>query len=239
MSRSSAERCLLIERDAICVRHGTAERRIGFDWSPETALATLAAEPDSGVRRGARWEVVFADALVRYLVIRWPDGLRGRAEREAFVAHRFREVHAVGAPEWKIVVERAATGIPSLACAVPTLHAEAVAAWARANRLRLGAVTGEFIDAFNRVRPQLAHPFGALAVRRGGRLTVGLWRNALWQTLRSQPLGPDGNGSIGLFLESPDWRADGGEDGVLYCLGAAPATPRGWRVVSLEGGAWA
>lgn len=238
MSRFSADvRRLLIEPDAIRVGHGATQTRLAYEWAPDVALAGLAAAVDGGVMRGSRWDVLFADAVVRYLIVQWPPGLRGGAEREAFLALRFREVHGVGAPEWRIVVERSAADFPVIACAVPAAHIEAVAVWGRENRLRFGNVTGEFLAVYNRVRPELESPFGALAVQRNGRITLGFWRDAQWQSLRSQPLGPAGDTSLGLYLESQSLRSGAsGEAGVLYCIGEGPRVPAGWRKVALQAG---
>lgn len=236
MSRFSAEPLrVLVEKDEIRVGHGAAQKRFAYEWSPDAALAALASDPQGGVQRGSRWEVLFADALVRYLVVQWPAGLRGGAEREGYLAHRFREVHGVAEPDWRIVVERSVTAVPAIACAVPAVYLEAVAAWGRQNRLRLGSVTGEFLAVYNRVRQALEHPFGALAVQRDGRMTLGLWSDAQWQALRSQPLGPAGEASLALYLESlaPGSERQG-EPGVLYCVGEGPAVPAGWRKVVLE-----
>jgi hypothetical protein len=231
---------LLIEPDALCVGGSGAERRIAFDGPPDAALGRLAGESAEWIRRGSRWQVVLADALVRYLVIEWPAGLRGRTERAAYVVHRFREVHGLNGAQWQFAIERTATKLPALACAAPAGLADAIGAWARVNRLRLAGVTGEFIAAYNRTRPRITHPHGALAVQRRGRLTVGVWRDAAWQALRSQPLGPAGDPALGLFLESARVRAGAdGDGGVLYCVGAMPEVSAGWRTVKLEEEAWA
>ena len=226
---------LLIDTDAICLGNNGAARRVEFNGMPEAGLAALTGESAGMIRRGARWHVLLADALVRYLVIHWPAGLRGRAEREAFVAHRFREVHGVVAPEWQIAIECSAADLPVLACAAPAVLVDAVGAWAQRNRQRVVGITGEFIGAYNRARSRLAYPLGALALQRGGRVTVGLWRDAAWQALRSQPLDPAGDAALGLFLESTRvWSGATEEGGVLYCLGAPFDTPVGWRTVTLE-----
>lgn len=241
MSRSSADvRRLLVEPDAIRVLGGAAPVRIPYQWAPDEALTALASDPLAGVSRGARWEVLFADRLVRYVVVRWPEGLRGAAEREAVVALRFREVHGIGAPDWRIAVERNASRIPSIASAVPATHVEAIVSWVHAHGLRLEAMTTEFISIYNRVRPRLDSPFGALAVQREGRITVGLWRDAQWQSVRSQPLPAGGEASLAIFLDAQTLRAGMlGERPPLYCIGCGPEVPPGWEKLGLGGHEWA
>lgn len=240
MSRSSGEvRRLLIEPDAIRVLGRAQARPIPYEWGLDEALAALAADAGAGVGRGSQWELVFADALVRYAVVRWPAGLRGAAEREAVVGLRFREVHGIGAPDWRIAVERTASRIPSIACAVPVAHIEALESWAGSHRLRLAGVTGEFVFAYNRVCSRLDQAFGALAVQRGGRITVGLWRDAQWQSLRSQPVPASGAAALGLFLDTQALRAGVlGQRAPLYCVGGGPDVPAGWEKISLGEQEW-
>jgi hypothetical protein len=236
VSRFWAEpRRLLVEADALAVVGGAEWRRVGFDGEADAAFA--ASVPDALVPRGSRCQVLLADALVRYLVIQWPSGLRGRSERAAFVAHRFREVHAVTAPDWQIMVEPTAGGFPALACAAPAALIEAIAAWARRHRVRLAGLSGEFVAAYNRARPRVAHGFGALGLQRDGRLTIGMWHDAVWHALRSQPLGAGGDNAVGVMLASMRGRL-GGEGGVLYCFGPMLDAPAGWRAFMLGNDAW-
>ena len=141
-----------------------------------------------GLSENSLPSVLLADALVRYLVIHWPAGLRGRSERTAFVAHRFREVHGVASPEWQIIVEPTAGKFPALACAAPAVLIDAVAEWARRHRVRLAGLSGEFVAAYNRARLRVSHRFGALGLQRGGRLTIGVQTSARdipdWDSLR-------------------------------------------------------
>lgn len=236
MSRFWGEpRRLLVESDALSLVGGGNRRRVAFDGAPDAALA--ASGPDALVPRGSRCQVLLADALVRYLVIQWPPGLRGRSERAAFVAHRFREVHGIAAPEWQLMVEPATGGFPVLACAAPAVLIDAVGEWAHRQRVRTVGLSGEFVAAYNRARPRVMHRVGALGLRRGGRVTIGMWDDAVWQALRSQPLGAGDENVIGPMLASMRGRL-GGEGGVMYCFGPALDVPAGWRAITLGNDAW-
>lgn len=235
MSRFWPEpRPLHVAPDALTIDDAGERRRIAFAGPPELGFAVAAGA--LAPRRGSRWQVVLADALVRYLVIAWPAGLKGRAERAAFIAHRFREVHGVSAPEWRIATEPAAAGAPLVACAAPTALIGAIEGWTGSQRLRLDGITGEFVAIYHRSRQSLDAPTAALAVRCGNRLTIGLWRDGLWSALRSQPLGMSGEAALRLLLDAPRRRdrADDG-DGVLYCIGVSLTAPPGWHVVALDG----
>lgn len=234
MSRFWSEpRRLHVAPDALTIDDAGERRRIAFDGPAQAAFAAAAAS--LAPRRGSRWHVVLADALVRYLVIEWPAGLKGRAERAAFVAHRFREVHGASAPEWRTAMEPAVAGAPLVACAAPAALVDAVEVWARAQRLRLDGITGEFVAVYNESRQALDAPTAALAVQRGGRLTIGLWRDGRWSALRSQPFGMSGEAMLRLLLDAP--QRSGGDDGggLLYCTGGSLSAPPGWHAVPLDG----
>lgn len=229
---------LRLTPDAWLLRGPAGEQRAPFEGDPAPALAQLA--PGG---RGGRLEVVLGDGALRYLALRWPAGVRSGGERAAWLAHRFAQVHGVAAPEWTIVTDRDAVGASALACAVPAALVAAVRGFADARRLRLGGVAGGFIDVYNRLRrgfDEAAGEFGALALARDGRLSVGLWRSGEWLGLRSQAQGPDVAAAARAMLEA--WRLGSGQDeavGTLYAVGFAPAAPAGWRSLRREDAAWA
>ncbi|BAL23427.1 hypothetical protein [Azoarcus sp. KH32C] len=231
---------LLVEPDAFDIAAGGAPRRVEFAGRPQDALPLLSQEGDAAIRPGTRWQVLLADGLVRYLVVEWPAGLRGRPERAAFVAHRFREVHGIESPEWQFAIEPSVTGVPTIACAAPVELIAAVDEWAARNRLRVARITGEFVATYNRLRSRLDNPLGALAIERGGRLTVGLWHDAMWLSVRSQPLGAGGANALGQLLQSLQTRAASqAEGGTLYRAGTDLEAPAGWAAIALGGEAWA
>lgn len=234
MSRSTADWQLRLEGDAWLLRGAAAAQRLAHEGAPDKALAQLQG---GGEMRGGRLHVVLGDGWLRYLVLNWPRGVRRGEERRAFMAHRFREVHGVAEPDWTLALDRDVVDFPALACAVPAALLEAVREFARVRGLRLAGVTGDFADAFNRLQGRFDEPegcFGALALARAGRLTVGLWRDGAWQAVRSQPLG-GGEAGLGAMLEA--WcagRTPAAQAGVLYAAGHAFALPAGWRQVPLE-----
>ncbi|HJV26885.1 MAG TPA: hypothetical protein VJ673_14450 [Aromatoleum sp.] len=231
---------LLVEPDAFDVAARGPLRRVEFAGRPQEALPLLSQEGDPAIRPNTIWEVLLADGLVRYLVVEWPAGLRGRPERAAFVAHRFREVHGIESPEWQFAIEPSVTGVPTIACAAPVELIAAVDEWAARNRLRIARITGEFVATYNRLRSRLDNPLGALAIERGGRLTVGLWHDATWLALRSQPQGAGGANPLGQLLQALQARAGKQADGgTLYRAGTDLEAPGGWASVALGGEAWA
>lgn len=233
MSRS-AEWLLRLEADAwlLCTRD--AERRLVHSGVPALALDELA----KGMReRGARLRVVLGDGWLRYLVLRWPQGVVSREERSAYMAHRFREVHQVAEPDWVLSMDRDVVAFPAFACAAPAPLIAALQLFAKVRGLQLGSITGDFVDRFNLLQRSFSEApgcLGALAVARGARLSVGLWRDGAWQAVRSRMMGQDASAELQHMLDG--WHAElaPAEAGVLYALGIVPAKSRDWRVMQLE-----
>lgn len=235
-------RRLLIDADAVSVAEGVARGR-RFEYSGSLDVGLDACARALTPKRGSGWQVCIADTLVRYVVVEWPAGLRGKSERDAFVAHRFREVHGIQAPDWRIAAEQSAFDeLPALACAIPQTILDALRAWAARHGQSVCGVTGEFADAFNRLRRGFDEPTGAYARMRGGRLTIGVWQEGRWRALRSQAVGEGALvAAIGQFLESRRVvHASSGDaaTGVLYCGVAMAGAPAGWRRVRVEEETW-
>jgi len=229
---------LRLAPDAWLLRGPAGAQRAPVEGDPASALAQLAP-----ARRGGKLQVVLGDGALRYLALRWPDGVRSGGERAAWLAHRFAQVHGVAVPEWTIVTDRDAVGAGAIACAVPAALVAAVRGFADAHGLRLDGVAGGFVDAYNRLRrgfDEAAGEFGALALARDGRLSVGLWREGEWLGLRSQALGADVAATARAMIEA--WRLGSGQGeagGTLYAVGFTPEGPAGWRALRREDAAWA
>jgi hypothetical protein len=194
----------------------------------------LAGLPADLLPRGRRLRVVLDDGLLRYALIHWPAGLARGAEREAYVAHRLREVHGIAAPEWRWQVDPESAPRPALACAAPTVLVEALRRLVSDRGWTLVALTGAFPHRYNQARRRLKAPLGALLVEGAGRFTLGLWRDGAWAGLRSQPGGAERAATLGLLLGAAGLA---GEPGTLFVDGPACDPPPGWRVESLGGAA--
>lgn len=237
MSRSMAEWRLQLESDAWVLQAPTGRFSQMLEGaSPMTALRRL--DTDEAKSKGAL-KVVIGDAWLRYLLTAWPEGVRRAAEREAYLAHRFGEVHGVAAPDWRIEVDRSAWEAPALACAVPAALVAALQDFASSRRLRLDGIRGDFVDAYNRLRRSFREPrrsLAALAVARDGRATVGMWCDGEWKALRSRALDRDDSDAVRLMLEGwlcsdPALGAKRAGTGVLYADGMEASVPAGWRAM--------
>ena len=136
---------------------------------------------------------------------------RTAGERAAFLAHRFAEVHGVGAPEWVVQADRDAYDLPALGCAVPAAVIAAVQGFAARHGYALAGIEADFVATYNRLRARFRDADGepaALAVLHDGRLTVGLWRSGAWRGVRSQSVRDDGASALRLMLEAWGREAD-------------------------------
>lgn len=240
MLLATAEAVLRLDADAWSLQAPQGRVRLPLSAPAVEVLGRLEVGATSGARR---LKVVLGDGVVRYLALRWPDGLKRAAERGAWLTHRFQSVHGVGAPDWTLVSDWNAVGPAALACAAPSPLLEAIRGFAAQRRLRLAGVSGDFADCFNAVRRDLddaAGDYGLLALARGGRVTAGLWQAGTWLAVRSQIHGEDAGAEVCRMLEG--WLAGlapetGGRQrvGVLHALGFAPRVPAGWRARRLDG----
>ena len=228
MSRFWAEP-LILELAADRLRAGGRDLPLGGPL-PDA----LAASPADLLPRGRRVRVVLDDGLLRYALIHWPAGLGRGAEREAYVAHRLREVHGIAAPAWQWRVDPEPAPRPGLACAAPAALIAGLRQLAMERGWKLVQITGAFARRYNLARRRITAPFGALLVEGAGRYTLGLWRDGVWQAVRSQPASTESATALGLLLGAAGLA---GEGGTLYVAGPACAAPPGWRVESLGAGA--
>lgn len=227
---------LLLDADAWVMITPDELRRQTLDGAPAVQLENLQT---GRLRNNARVSVVLHDVWLRHLVVYWPQGVSSRAERAAFLAHRFREVHGVGAPEWALAVDRNSVGQTALASAVPAALVSAIQGFVRSRNMRLDGVVGDFAACFNRWQSSFNEPrdvFGALVVARNGRVTAGLWRDGDWQALRGQPVTDDASATVRTMLGS--WTLGGAIGqaaqatplGELHSVGLDIGSPPGWRV---------
>lgn len=240
MSRWWGERgWLLVDGEGVQLRPAGASQATRVRGSLGEALDGLVELGGGGLPgRGSGCNVVLGDELVRHLVVRWPDGLRGRVERQAFVSHRLRETHGVSAPDWRIVVEGVVTDMPAIACAAPVSLLEQVFAWGGRNGWRIDSVRSEYIAAFNQFRRRLGDRQGAFSLASSRAWTVGTWRDGEWHSLRTRvgiEQGEAGQAVLAMFGAAV---VDSGS-GVLYGVGAgACPVPDGWSVRMLGSAPW-
>jgi hypothetical protein len=262
VSRSTAETSLRLEREAWVLDGPDGTHRCALNGGAPAATLDALQPPEPA--RGRPLRVRLADPWLRYLVVHWPAGLRTASERAAFLAHRFAEVHGVGAPEWVVQADRDAHDLPALGCAAPAAVIAAVQGFAARHGYALAGIEADFIATYNRLRSRFRDADGepaALAVLRDGRLTVGLWRSGAWRGVRSQAVRDDGASALRLMLDA--WGRDtdlvhasaagaqsalaGAEQsglspagatwgGVVHAAGYHGAVPEGWRCGQVEAG---
>lgn len=122
----------------------------------ETALlAALGPLLAAGARRGARLDIVLADAFVRYALVPWGPGAVGRGDRLAVARALLR--HALGerADTLAVTVEPPAFGRNGLAAGVEQALVDGLRAAARTHGLRLGSLRPRLVVELNRCRAEV------------------------------------------------------------------------------------
>ncbi|MBL8484840.1 MAG: hypothetical protein JNJ60_21775, partial [Rhodocyclaceae bacterium] len=130
--------------------------------------------------RGRRLRWVLDDAHVHYLLLDWPEGVAGNEEQSAYVRFRFQELCGPAAATQTHSWENARPGHKVLACACDAALLAQLADWARGQGVRVAGARGAWLAAYNRLLPALAGPAGAFGLWRGGRCTLGVWRQGDW-----------------------------------------------------------
>lgn len=236
MSRS-VDWHLRLDGEAWTLHTAEGVQRQEVAGAPEAALASIEARAVAG-KTGL--SVILGDVWLRYLVITWPPGMRRGDERRGFMAHRFNRVHEIAEPEWCLAMDSSVADYPALACAVPASLLNALRDFAEVRNLSISSVTGDFPASFNDCLDRLDEPagtLGALALLRGSRLTVGLWRDGAWLAVRSQNVAAQGEEPLQALLES--WSVefaaagDPGKLGVLYAAGPLAKVGSAWRQVTV------
>lgn len=234
MSRSADWR-LRLDADAWTLHGPDGMQRLALDGAPETVLAGCEPGKAGG---GGKLSVILGDAWLRYLVLVWPLGMRRNDERRSFMAHRFRQVHEAGEPEWVLTMDAAVADYPALACAVPAGLLAAVLDFAELRALTPTSITGDFPAVFNASRAGFAEPPGTLtafALLRGHRLSVGLWRDGAWLALRSQNVADRGASALAALLKA--WSSEfvpAGAESLLYAVGEVAEVTAPWRCIRVE-----
>jgi len=203
--------------------HGLPEGEVRW---PDALLSDLPAQP--AVR------AVISDALLRYLVCRWPRTLRGRVEREAWLAHQFRQVHELDMTQWRVLADADATDAPFVACALPRhLEAELRAMLERAGG-RLVSLSGQFVRQYNAHWQQMSDDNGALVVLDGARMTLATWLDGHWTRIANRPVAAGDAACAARELTQLKVTGEAAGQGCLYVCGGAVEAPSGWSVSSLE-----
>lgn len=223
-------------------RTATGAGRWQIDGSDAAALAAaLTALPTEAFPPKAALHVEVAAGWAPMRVIRWPQGLRGRVEREAFVRSEFVAAYGAAAERWALRVEPAWLGGSSLAAALEPALIAALRSVVQARRLRLRGLSPALVSRFNLARATMSEPHGALALIDDGRLWLGVWHDREWCGIRNQPVAdsPDALGTaVGDMLTQLLAAAGRDDGGTVYLAGTVrgvrPPLPAHWRHAWLD-----
>lgn len=188
-----------------------------------------ALEALRGALAAARWRnaacrVVLSNHYARYLLIDWPQGLRGAAEREALLRLRFRAVYGERSQDWRLAVSGSAAGTRSLACAVQSELLDALRETLAAARLRLEAATPYLVVAFNRSREEVRGEETWFVAVEPGRLGMASFAGGRWASVRNERIGEDVGEALAALL-AQDAAARGPAAGPRLAWVCAPHWP--------------
>jgi hypothetical protein len=223
---------LFLDESCWRLQVGRLEHTVAVSDDAALALARIPLPGD--VPRRGDLEVEIGDGHLRYLVIDWPTGLSGRAERRAWAAERFRIVHDIEEEGWVISVDDNG-GASALGCAAPLTLVDAVKRFAHEHRLRIVAFTGSFMLAYNRLPAQATTGPGAFALRCGSRLTLGVWNQDRWRRVLGFSAGADAAASLSRALSTSlaalALETSAGHTALLHVNGIDPGLlPAGWQL---------
>jgi hypothetical protein len=181
------------DADSVVVGDGS-----GAGWRP--ALETLRGALAAARWRNAGCRVVLSNHFVRYLLIDWPQGLRGAAEREALLRLRFRAVYGERSQDWRLAVSGTEAGTRGLACAVEDELLAALRETLAAARLRLEAAAPYLVVAFNRAREQVRGEETWFVAVEPGRLGLASFTGGRWASVRNERIGEDVGEALAALL---------------------------------------
>lgn len=185
---------------------------------------------------GAVVSVAVADAWARTQILDLPAGLRGSAEREAFVQLAFRETYGAAADGWRIACEPSMPGQPLVACALDGSLVDALHGLLGERRQRLASLRPAWVAVAQVRRSQLAGARGALLTLADGCATLARWEAGAWRAQRVQAVGARAEEGWTTLLHTLLPPIVVGEAAV-YGPRALPkdlVLPQGWRAQPLD-----
>ncbi len=127
---------------------------------------------------------VLPNALVRYAVVPWSDGLASPDEEAAYVRHHFARVHGERAKAWVVRASPERRGRPRLCSAVDRETIESVKKSFAGKKARLVSIQPALMAAFNRVRKDIPREGAWLVMTDGERSCVALYSDG-WRSVQN------------------------------------------------------
>ncbi len=127
---------------------------------------------------------VLPNALVRYAVVPWSDGVGSPEEEEAYVRHHFARIHGERAKAWVVRASPERRGRPRLCSAVDRETIESVKKSFTGKKTRLVSIQPALMAAFNRVRKHIPREGAWLVLAEEGRACIALYSDG-WRSVQN------------------------------------------------------
>lgn len=186
---------IAIHPDRLCVGRAANERRDQIvdarviplrtgPWPWEAALLALRRVVDDYARPDVPARVSLSSHFVRHGVVPWRDGVADMAEQVALARHCFRGLYGAPAEHWDVRVSDGGFRRNAIASGVDREWTLGLDAVFRDCRMAQVSVQPWFMTACNRHRTELNRfHSGCVAVIETGRVAIGIYDRAGWQSL--------------------------------------------------------
>ena len=167
---------------------GSAARSGTTAW--KTALAALDESLTGFAEPGTRATVVVSSRFVRYTVVPWSDNVITAPEQFEFARHCFTKLYGEMTAGWEIRISGGGFRRNALASAVDGQMLRAIEKGLAAQGIPVTSIQPNFMAACNRFRRQLkGYENGCIAVLEPGRVALGIFDAAGWNTLAVRRIG--------------------------------------------------
>lgn len=157
--------------------------------------------------QGAESHLVLADRLIRYFLVKRPEGARNLEEVRLAAGLRYEDIFGVPADEWEIQLDLTPFASDYLGCALrKSFVADAVAACSEA-KSPLVTLQPFAVSEFNRSGTQIGQQDGWFAVPGRHSLWLGQKKGCNWLAAHQQPMKGDVAGEFPRILAQECLRA--------------------------------
>ena len=199
----------------------------GYGAEPwQGAVAALGRQPFDSP---CKVTVVLANALVRYAVVPWTEGLESPEEEDAYVRHHFAKIYGERARDWELRASEAVGAGPRLASAVDRrLIEELKALFPKGGKAKLVSVQPELMSKFNEWRAFIPAAGAWLVLAEPDRACIALHGRAGWTGVLN------GKGAWLELLDRERYRlSEEAPDVVLLAGAKAPDASAHWKIREL------
>ncbi len=133
--------------------------------------------------KGGNAHVILSDRFARFLTVPWDERLT-KSERDVLLQHRFADIYGSDFQAARMAVADVGYGKQSIACAVSSVHLDALEAVCKNAGTHLVSVKPFLMSALNRLRSGFDVRSAWLVLAERSCLTLGLVQDGEWRCVR-------------------------------------------------------